>query len=190
METAVKPPAEDDLHLLTDWSEPGRNARISRSAVLSLLSHAAAIVFVMVMPETLMQPPRPKVTETRVTPLIMPRLTLTQIEPNPTKTIRDIRSADLSPRIKPPTGPSPEPQAAAPHKARPVPPTPPPKAAPQTPLPEPPTLEIAPNENPKLTLPWQQAQGAQPKPPSPFEDVKPRTPVPAGQVPPELRGQS
>ncbi len=191
METAVTLPAEPDLHLLTDWSEPGRNARIGRSAVLSLVSHVLAIVFVMVMPETLMQPPRPKVTETRVTPLIMPRLTLTQLEPNPTKTIREMRSADLTPRIKPPTGPSPEPQAAAPRKSKPLPPPPPPKATPQTPLPEPPKLEIAPNENPKLTLPVQQAQVPQPKPPSPFEDVKPPVAAPpAGQVPPELRGKS
>jgi TonB family protein len=189
METAVTPPAESDLHLLTDWGEPGRNARIGRSAALSLLSHAAAILFVLVIPETLMQPPRPKMPETLITPLIMPRMTVTQIEPNPTKTIRDVRSADLTPRVKPPVGPSPEPQAAAPRKTKPLPPPPPPKAAPQTPLPEPPKLEIAPNENPKLTLPVQQAQ-VSPKPPSPFEDVKPPTPAPAGQRPADLGGQT
>ncbi len=73
METEVTPPPEAELHLLTDWDEPGRNARIGRSAGLSLLSHAAAIVFVLVMPETLMQPPRPKARMNRLSrPLVLP----------------------------------------------------------------------------------------------------------------------
>ena len=44
---AVTPPGDAELHLLTDWTEPGRNARIGRSAVLSLLTHIAAIVFLL-----------------------------------------------------------------------------------------------------------------------------------------------
>jgi TonB family protein len=185
METAVKPPADPDLNLLMDWSEPGRNARIGRSAVLSLVSHVAAIVFVLVMPETFMQPPRPVEPVQIVTPLIMPRLALTQREPNPTKTIREFRSPDLTPRVKAPTGPSPEPQAAAPRKATPPPPPPPPK---NTTLPEPPKVEIAANENPKLTLPVQQPQVPQPPPPSPFEDV--RQPAPTGQRVAPMPGSS
>jgi protein TonB len=183
METAVTPPSEADLHLLTDWVEPGRNARIGRSAVLSLLTHVFAILFVLWMPETFMQPARPKPQESIVTPLILPPLSLTQKEPNPNKTIREFRSPDLTPRIQAPKGPSPEPQAAAPKKATPA---PPPKASPQTPLPEPPKMEIASSEPPKLTLPVQ-PQAPPPKPASPFEDVKPLTP---GQRPLGLPGSS
>jgi protein TonB len=172
METAVTPPPEADLNLLMDWTEPGSRARIGQSAVLSLLTHVAAIVFVLVMPETFMQPARPKVLEPLITPLVLPPLNLTQRDPNPHKIIRDLRSEDLTPRIKAPPGPTP--QAAAPRKAAPSPP-PPPKAAPQTPLPEPPKLEIQASEPPKLILPVQQPQVPQPKPPSPFEDVKPAT---------------
>jgi TonB family protein len=190
METAVTPPAEADLHLLTDWAEPGRNARIGRSAVLSLLTHAAAILFVLWMPETIMQPARPKSPEPVVTPLVLPPLALTQREPNPHKIIREFRSSDLTPRIQSPKGPSPDPHAAAPHKTV-SPPPPPPKSAPQTPIPEPPRVEIASTEPPKLTLPVQPDQ--QPKPPSPFEDVRPRTTgqgtVP-GQSVDSLRGQT
>jgi TonB family protein len=177
METVVKPPDEAELHLLTDWAEPGRNARIGRSAVLSLLTHVAAILFVLFMPETFMQPPRPKVQEPLITPLVLPPLALTQTEPNPHKLIREFRSSDLTKRVQAPTGPSPEPQAAAPRKTTPLPPPPPPKAAPQVPLPEPPKVEIAANEPPKLTLPVQPAQPPQPK--SPFEDV--RQGAPGGQ---------
>jgi TonB family protein len=185
METAVTPPSEADLHLLTDWTEPGRNARIGRSAVLSLLTHVFGILFVVWMPETFMQPARPQPREAIVTPLILPPLSLTQREPNPNKTIREFRSPDLTPRIQAPKGPSPEPQAAAPHKTTPAPP-PPPKTAPQTPLPEPPKMEIAANEPPKLTLPVQ-PQAPPPKPASPFEDVKPVSP---GQRPLGLPGSS
>jgi protein TonB len=185
METAVIPPSDADLHLLTDWAEPGRNARIGRSAVLSLLTHVFAILFVVWMPETFMQPARPKPQEPIVTPLILPPLSLTQREPNPNKTIREFHSPDLTPRIHAPKGPSPEPQAAAPKKATPAPP-PPPKTAPQTPLPEPPKMEIAATEPPKLTLPVQ-PQAPPPKPASPFEDVKPAAP---GQRPLGLPGAS
>jgi TonB family protein len=171
METAVTPPPEAELHLLTDWTEPGRNKRIGRSAALSLLTHVAAIAFVLWMPETFMQPANPKPKETVVTPLVLPPLT--QREPNPNKVVREFRSSDLTPRVQAPRGPSPEPQAAAPHKTQPA---PPPKTAPQTPLPEPPKVEIAATE-PKLTLPVPQ-DAPQPKTPSPFEDVKPGT---AGQ---------
>ena len=171
METAVRP-AEADLNLLTDWAEPGRRARIGRSAVLSLLTHAAAIGFLLLMPETFMQPALPKQREPIITPLAITPLTLTQTEPNVSKTIREFRSPDLTPRIKAPSGPSSEPQAAAPRKVAAVPP-PPPRAAPQTPLPEPPRLEILSNEPPKLTLPVQIPQVPQPKSSSPFEDVRP-----------------
>ena len=168
METAVTPPPEADLHLLTDWAEPGRSARIGRSAVLSLITHAAAILFLLFMPETFMQPARPKEQEPLITPLVLPPLTLTQKEPNADKIVREFRSPDLTPRVKAPAGPSPEPQAAAPRKAAVIPP-PPPKAAPQNALPEPPKVEISASE-PKLTLPVQTPQVPQPKGPA-FEDV-------------------
>jgi protein TonB len=102
---------------------------------------------------------------------VLPPHALTQREPNPNKEIHEFRSSDLTPRIRSPHPPSPEPQAAAPKKSTPAPP-PPPKAAPQTPLPEPPKVEIASDEPPKLTLPVQQ-DVPRPKAPNPFEDVQP-----------------
>lgn len=177
METVVQPPPEAELHLLTDWSDPSGRARMGRSAVLSLLTHAAAIVFLLFMPETFMQPKYHEAPEAVVTPLVMPPLTVTQREPNPTKTIRELRSPDLSPRLPLPPGPSPTPQMPAPRKAQvPPAPPPPPRTSPQPPLPEPPKVDIASTEPPKLTIPVTPPQG----PPSkgPFEDVQPFTPVP------------
>ncbi|HUB81939.1 MAG TPA: energy transducer TonB [Bryobacteraceae bacterium] len=180
METAVTPPPEAELHLLTDWTEPGRNKRIGRSAVLSLVTHAAAIAFVIWMPETFMQPPNAAPKESVVTPLVLPPISLTQREPNPRKIIREFRSPDLTPRIQSPHGPSPTPQSAAPHKDKPSMPPPPPKTAPQTPLPEPPRVQIAETE-PKLTLPLPPA--APPNAPSPFEDLGPRNSAGQGTLP-------
>lgn len=189
METVVPPPPDAELHLLTDWGDPAGRARRGRSAVLSLLTHAAVILFLLFMPETFLQSPRSRVLEPVITPLILPPLTLTQKEPNVNKVIRELRTADLTPRIKAPAGPSPEPQAAAPRKPV-APPPPPPKASPQTPLPEPPKVEIAADETPKVTLPVQPPQVPQPKPPSPFEDVAPITQVPPDQRVVDLPGPS
>src|ERR1700722_14008458 len=115
METVVPPPADAELNFLTDWSDQAGRARRRRSAVLSLLAHVAAIVFLMVMPETLMQPPYQE-RKPVVTPLIDPPLTLTQKEPNLSKTIREMRSPNLSPRLPLPPGPSPDPTPPRPRK--------------------------------------------------------------------------
>ena len=187
MET-VAPPADAELQLLTDWGDPVGRARMGRSAVLSLLAHAAAIVFLLVMPESLLQPARRPVQEPLVTPLIEPTLAVTQKEPNTHKLIKEFRSADLTPRVQAPAGPSPEPEAPAPRK--PVAPPPPPKAPPQAPLPESPKLEIAAAEPPKLTLPVQPPQPPQPKSASPFEDVVPTAVVPPGQRVMDVPGPS
>src|ERR1035438_5356625 len=157
METVVPPPADAELRLLMDWGGPGDRVRIRRAvavaAGLSLLIHVIAIVFLLFVPETFMQPPHRLQEEAVVTPLIDPPMTLTQKEPNTNKVVRPFRSADLTPRVKSPAGPSPDPARPAPHKA--TPPPPPPKAAPQTSLPEPPKVDIAANETPKLTFPVQ-----------------------------------
>ena len=184
METVVPPPPDDELHLLTEWGDPSDRARGGWSALLSLLAHAAAIVFVLLVPELFMQPLYREQRMPAITPLIDPPSMLTQKEPNVSKTIREMRSPDLSPRLPMPPGPSTEPQAPAPRKkvaSPPPPPPPPPK--PVTPLPDPPKIDIAANEPPKLTLPVQvqPPQAPQPKKPA-FEDVQP-----IAQVPPDQR---
>jgi protein TonB len=181
METVVPAPADAELHLLTDWGEAGDRARIGRSAVLSLLTHAAAIVFLLYVPETFMQPPHRLPQEPLVTPLMDPPLALTQKEPNPKKLIREFRSADLTPRVQSPAGPSPEPQAPAPRKAAAPQPPPPPRTSPPTSLPEPPKVEIAANEPPKLTLPVQPPPVPKAKDAPAFEDVGPVKVVPPDQ---------
>jgi len=180
METVVPPPADAELHLLTDWGGASDRARMGRSAILSLLTHAAAILFLLFVPETFMQPPRPRLQrEPLVTPLMDPPLALTQKEPNTKKLIREFRSADLTPRVQSPAGPSTEPQAPAPRKA--AAPPPPPPTSPPTPLPEPPKLEIAEAEPPKLTFPVQPPSVPKAKPRSAFEDVPGPQVVPPDQ---------
>lgn len=183
METEVTPPPDTELNLLMDWSDPVGRVRAGRSAVLSLIVHGAAILFLIAVPETLMQPPLRERVEPLVTPLITPPLTLTQHAPNPTKAVREMRSADLTPRMQLPKAKSADPQMPAPRKevATPAPP-PPPKSAPQTPLPEPPKTDIASAEPPKLLIP---VQPPQPKTPA-FEDVRPATPIVPKHSPTEI----
>jgi TonB family protein len=185
METVVPPPADAELHLLTDWSDPAGRKRRGWAGVLSVLANVTAIGLLILMPEA---PPYQPPQETVVTPLIDPPLTITQKEPNQGKAIKEIRSADLSPRVKAPAGPSPEPQAPAPRK--PATPPPPPKAAPPPPLPEPPKVEIAASEQPKLTLPVTSPQVPQPKTHSAFEDVEPTKVAPPSQRVMDLPGPS
>src|ERR1017187_5743273 len=57
METVGKPPADVELHLLTNWGDPAGRARTGRAAVMSVLAHIAAIVLIAAVPESIMQPP-------------------------------------------------------------------------------------------------------------------------------------
>jgi protein TonB len=177
METVGKPPADLELHLLTDWSDPSGRARTGRAAVMSVLVHIAAIVFVVAVPESIMQPPARRRMEAVVTPLIEPLSVLTQKEPNAGKVDKEFNATHIEPRprIQMPPAPPPQPQAAAP-----APPMP--KPAQAVALPEPPKVETN-NETPKLTLPVGPPQiQAVEKPQPGFEDVTaPR------QVPPDQR---
>ena len=177
METVVQPPAAEELHLLTEWGDPAGRARTWLAAVLSLLANSAAVAFLFVLPEAIMQPPRLPHTDILVTPLIEPLTVFTQKEPNTSKPTKTFKATDLEAR---PRVPSPRPAAAPPRQAMVAPP--PPKPAPTPTLPEPPKLEVV-NAAPKLTLPVGPPQiQAEEKPRPAFENVS--TP---GQVPPDQR---
>src|ERR1017187_9611133 len=181
METVGKPPADVELHLLTNWGDPAGRARTGRAAVISLLVHIAGIVFFIAVAEFFMQPPFRRTMETGVTPLIEPLSLLTQKEPNAGKVDKEFNATHIEPRPRihlppaPPAAPPPQPQAATP-----APPTPkPPQAAA---LPEPPKVEVH-NETPRLTLPVGPPQiQAVEKPQPGFEDV-----TAPHQVPPDQR---
>jgi TonB family protein len=178
METVGKPPADVELHLLTDWGDPAGRARRGRAAVISVLAHIAVIVFIVAVPESIMQPSARRRMEAVVTPLIEPLSLLTQKDPNTGKVDKEFNATHFEPRPRihlPPAAPPPQPQAAAP-----APPAPRPAQAAS--LPEPPKVELH-NETPKLTLPVGPPQiQAVEKPQPGFEDVTaPR------QVPPDQR---
>ena len=181
METVGNPPADVELHLLTNWGDPAGRARTGRAAVMSVLVHIAAIVFIVAVPESIMQPPSRRGMETIVTPLIEPLSLLTQKDPNAGKVDKEFNATHIEPRPRihlppaPPAAPPPQPEAATP-----APPTPKPVQA--AALPEPPKVDIH-NETPKLTLPVGPPQiQAVEKPQPGFEDVTaPR------QVPPDQR---
>src|ERR1035438_676003 len=130
METVGKPPADVELHLLTDWGDAAGRTRTGQAAVMSVLVHIAAIVFIVAVPESIMQPPARRRMETVVTPLIEPLSLLTQKDPNTAKVDKEFNATHIEPRPRihlppaPPAAPPPQPQAA-----NPAPPTPKPAQA-------------------------------------------------------------
>ena len=176
METVGSPHAEAELHLLTQWGDSAGRVRRGWAGTLSIAAHITAIVLLLAMPETLMQP-APRMAAV-LTPLIAPPLELTQKDPNTNKLIREFKSSDLRPPVRTPAGPAPD-IPPAPRNGPPAAP-PPAKTAPPLTLPEPPKTDVAVNEAPKLSLPVQPPQ-IQPVERPAFEDVTVPRPVPPDQ---------
>jgi TonB family protein len=163
METVVQPPADAELHLLTEWSEPGRGQRTRTAAALSFLAHAALILLVLLLPKEAFQPPPQP--ERHVTTLIEPLTPLTQKAPNTSKVSKEFNIPEVRPRprLQAPSSPPPVLHAAAPRPAA-LPPMPVPKPAQPVALPEPPKLEAA-AKAPASTVDLPGPVGAPPPPP-------------------------
>jgi len=181
METVVQPPADAELHILTQWGDAADRPRKRRAAVLSVLVHIAAVVTLFSLPKGLFEPP-PRTAEVRITPLIEPLTELTQNAPTKGKINKEFDATELHPRprIQMPMG---LPSVTLPQAPRPAEP-----AKPEPPLPEPPKIETAVKEVPKTELPG--PEGTPPPPQiQPVETPKlafetpslPPPPVPPGQ---------
>ena len=151
MDTVAEDPAEQELHLLTDWSEPEAKSRRRAAVVGTVLVHLLGMVTVLTVPPELLAPPE-RTSTFRVT-LVEPPLTrLTQRAPNKGKLSAEFEAPDLTPRasVQVPSGP---PTVTRPRAAQPAPiPAPPPRPA--APLPEPPRMEAqAPAPRPPIPTP-------------------------------------
>jgi TonB family protein len=180
MDTVAQPPADAELHLLTDWSEVGRPERTRKAAIGSLLTHVALIAAAVAIPPYVPPAREPEVRRT-ITPLVEPITELTQKAPNTAKVTKEFNAHDVvpRPRIQIPQGAMSTTRPAAPRPAPPIPPMPAPKAEPK-PEPEMPKVEarLTPPLVPKIEIPTQapppppQIQ-AEEKPKSIFENVAP-----------------
>jgi len=207
METVVQSPPEPELHLLTEWSEPGRGKRTRAAAIGSLLTHVAIVAIVASLPAYVPPAPEQNVHRT-ITPLIEPLSELTQRAPNTAKVTKEFNAHDLEPRprIQLPQGAVSTTRPAAARPAPVIPPMPAPKAAQPNPQPEMPKLEAkATPPAPTINLPT--AAPTPPPPPqiqpeekkSPFENVAPaptglpngrsQVPIPGSSVSDALRAQ-
>ena len=179
METVAQPPADAELHLLTEWGDPDQRSRRQRAAVLSVLAHAAVITILVVTPADVLT--RPEETRRVITPLVEPIPELTQKPPTKGKITKEFTTADIEPRprIQVPAG-----QLAPP---KPLVPPPAPKPARPAALPEAPKVDAPVKEPPKPDL----AALIAPQPPQIQTEEKPKitlqnvapapTGVPAGQ---------
>src|SRR4051812_32603997 len=108
METVVPLPADAELHLLTEWGDPAQRGRTRTAAVLSVLAHAAVIGIVLLLPASFLEPPPVRETHRIIPPLIEPLTQLTQKAPNTAKIGKEF-TADVAPRPRAQTTPSPPP---------------------------------------------------------------------------------
>ena len=90
METVAQPPPDAELHLLTEWREPGSGERTRRAAIGSVLTHVAIIGILMSLPAYV--PPPPEQSHRIVTPLIEPMTELTQKAPNTAKITKEFNA--------------------------------------------------------------------------------------------------
>jgi len=170
---------EPELHLLlTDWGQDRSRSREAR--LLSVAVHVLAIVALILMPRSLVSPPR---RETRVTPLIEPLTELTQKAPTKGKISKEMTAQALEPRPRVRIPPSPS--ATRPPVPRGTPAQAPPPAPP--PLPEPPRIDTGTREPqpPRALPPGPQVATAAPPQIQPEEKPKlafetPTAPPPSG----------
>jgi TonB family protein len=190
METVVPPPADAELHLLTEWGDPGQRGRTRTAAVLSVLAHGVVIGILVLLPSGFLSPPPTQEVHRIITPLVEPLTQLTQKAPNVAKVGKEFNAeVRPRPRIQVAT-PSPPPSVERPAPKKMVIPAAPKPAAP-APLPEPPKVEAAVKQPPKVDL--SQLPSATPpqiqpeeKPKVTFQNVPPAAgpPVPGrSQVP-------
>jgi TonB family protein len=180
METVVRSSVENpavELHLLTSWEQD--RGRVRQARLLSIAAHLAAIVALMLMPRSLMQPPR---RVRQITPLIEPPTELTQKAPNKAPLAKEVSVEALQPhpRIQiphaAPPGTRPQAKIAAP-------PQPPP-----APLPEPPQIQAGNRDmQPPRALPVG-PPAMQPTPPQIQEQEKPKLAFEAPTAPPPSGG--
>jgi TonB family protein len=191
METVGLPPADVELHLLTEWGDRNSRVRWREARVASVLVHIAGIVLLMSLPAGFLDGPPARRAAPQVhhilTPLIDPPTEFTQKAPNKGKVAKELDVAALQPRERIQT-PQPTPSTTRPQASRPAPVPSAPPVQPAPALPEPPKLEAANKEAPKLDLP----PAATPAPPPQIETVEkpklalenvgaPAPPVPPGQ---------
>jgi len=150
MDTVVQPPADAELHLLTDWGDPGAAARRGKAAVATVFLHVLVITAIASIPADFLQSrQQPEEPPPTITPLIEPPTLLTQKAPNKGKVSKEFDAREEAPRkaISLPPGPPPAPKVT-PRPAV-IPAAPAPKLAAAPPLPEPPKLETAQKAPPK-----------------------------------------
>jgi TonB family protein len=191
METVVKPAADAELNLLTEWGDGNSRLRWREASVASVLVHIAAITLLMSLPAGFLDGPPPRHAAPQIhriiTPLTEPLTEFTQKAPNKGKIAKELDVAALQPRERL-KAPQEALSTSRPRASRPAPVPVTPAAQPTPALPEPPKLEASNKEAPKLDLP----PAAAPAPPPQIQPVEkpklalenvgaPPPPVPSGQ---------
>ncbi|HTT60652.1 MAG TPA: energy transducer TonB [Bryobacteraceae bacterium] len=175
METLVRSSVDEtELQLLTSWEQD--RGRVREAGLFSVAGHIAAIVALLLMPRSLMTPPR---HAEEITPLIEPPTELTQKAPNKGPIAKEVTVEGLKPhpRIQVPKS---LPSTTRPQARITTPPEPPP-----APLPEPPQIQAG-NREPLRDLPV--GPPVQAPPPQIQEREKPKLAFETPTAPPPSGG--
>ncbi len=177
MENVGQRPEYTELHLLTEWGEPGDGPRRRRAAALSLVAHAAFIAFLGFASDTLFAPMRFRSATGYVTPLVEPLTALTQRDPSRAKLTSEFEAAASLPHRRVWSPPPGTPGSPAARKTD-TPPPPPVRSMEAPPEPKKLGTPVAPPDLPVLMQP--RIQTAE-RPASPFEDPTPAAPYEPGK---------
>ena len=176
METLERSSVEStaELNLLTSWEQD--RGRTREAGLLSIATHAAIIAGLLLMPRSLLQPPR---RAEHITPLIEPPTELTQKTPNKAPIAKEVTVEALEPRprIQIPNSP---PSTTRPQAKINSPPQPPP-----APLPEPPQIQAG---NREIQPPRGLPVGPLTPPPQIQVEEKPKLAFEAPTAPPPSGG--
>jgi len=190
MEPVVERPAEVELQLLTDWSDPDARSRHRTAAIGAIGFNVALIAALALLPTEWFKPPEVPAIVERVTPLTLPPPELTQKAPNRGKVTKEfeVREAE-APRQRIVAPPPMKREAAKSSEVAAASPAPPaPKPAPPPPLPEAPKVDV-PAQPPQGTPDAQKTiQQAAPAPPPPQIQAQEKPKLAFESPPPPTRG--
>jgi TonB family protein len=181
MDTVIEPQPKSDseLRILTDWSAAGPGARSREAALGSIAVHAALVVLLMLAPAGVFESHKPLEVATQITPLVAPRIKLTQPNPGKAKITNTANMESLLPHplVQPPQAPPSTTRPAAQTPGKPIvappEPVPAPPPAPPPQIAAPPKIEAATNQNPVTKEPpGQQTLSAPPPQIQPEEKPK------------------
>jgi TonB family protein len=96
----ARPVEENELQLLRDWGALDLRPKPRYGFWGTVGVHLAALIVLLVLPESVFEVRKPREAHTKITPLFLPRMEITQTDPNTQKPAKSFNLESLLPRPK------------------------------------------------------------------------------------------